>query len=203
MRFVTKRGWEPFHPKEALQMHPGRASFNFRAESFARIYVASSEEFEDEILAGIGEGDLECEVIGFGPLWVRFESEGRLWLRSEEIGQRTIAVYGTSFTEVMTRGNVSPEMKYMQQMLRQQELDRRRETAEWASQWDAMQTQMEGLRNGTDGRGRRLAKPEVVGSAAKDGGDDAGSSNADSGKSESLSGAKTAAAGAKEPGTVD
>lgn len=130
-RFVTKRGWRAFHPQEVLRMHPGKACFHFRAELDTRIYVAESEEFEDEILAAVGVGDLECEVSGFGPLHARFESEGRLWLRSEEIDQRVKPHYGTVFTEMMTRDRVSPEIRHMQMLMRQNELQRQQDMARW------------------------------------------------------------------------
>lgn len=129
MKFTTKAGWRPFHKAEMLRTTGGRWSFNFRAEDMTRLYLADNEDFADEILAGVGQGDLELEVIGYGPVWLRHESEGRVWLRSEEVDQTTVPVYGTVFTEAMTRPQVSEEVRHMQQLMRANQVERDRQMA--------------------------------------------------------------------------
>ena len=127
MRFVTKNGWVPFHSHGLLSLKARRATYNFRCEDETRLYIADNEDFEGEVLAGIGVGDLEIEVVGYGPLYCRHVSEGRVWHRTDQISQKVLAHYGTSFTEVMDRPQVSEEVRAMQRMMRANQIARDRE----------------------------------------------------------------------------
>lgn len=127
MKFVTRRGWEPFNGSQCIVVDGRRTVLEFRAEQSARVYVADDEDFVGEVLAGIGEGDLEVEVVGYGPLYVRVASDGRVWLRETERVQRTEAVFGTVFTEPVPARQLSPEFRHIQGLLKAAELERRRE----------------------------------------------------------------------------
>lgn len=126
VRFVTRLGWEPFKAETMLLMQHGRRTFQFRAEEEARFYLDTSDEFETEVLAAVGVGDLEIEVVGWTSCWVRFESAGRVWRRADEVAQTTRAAWGTVFTEPMHRPQMSPEMRMIQRIQRENQLARER-----------------------------------------------------------------------------
>lgn len=190
MKFTTKFGWRPFHGAEMLRTSGNRWTFQFRAEADARIYVADNEEFVDEVLAAVGRGDLEVEVIGYGPLYVRQESEERVWLRSDEINQRAVPVYGTVFTEPMNRPQKSAEMIRIEQLLRANKLERDREMAAWQARLDEMERKNEDLRaravsGGSAGvpEGSGQSEAKVARRAPKKGRDDGHASRKAAGES--------------------
>lgn len=157
MRFVTREGWAPFHGAQTVEVQGRKVLLHFRSEDDCRVYVAGDPEFADEVLAAVGCGDLEVEVIDYGPVHVRVVSEGRVWLRAAEIEQRTLPAYGTVFTEPMPDRQVSPEFRRIQLLLKETELKRRQENDEFRRRL----AEIEG-RNGSRGdRPRRISREAV------------------------------------------
>lgn len=129
-RWKTGRGWRVLQPREIIVL-AGSGTIRLRSESELLVFSSEFEDFEDEVLAGLGLGQLELEFTGGVARFVRCESEGRVWRQVDEIDQRTEPVFGTVFTEVKPPSNVSPEMRRIQQLMRQNEMERRRQSAEW------------------------------------------------------------------------
>lgn len=158
MRYVTDRGWSPFEAASELLVDGRKTSLHFRAEARTAIYVSEEADFAGEVLAGIGEGDLEVAVIGYGPLYVRAESEGRVWLRRSEIDQLTVAVHGSVFTEPVMPRTVAPELQALQLTIRKMELERKHEREEQTRAIEQLRRRIDdapelaGVSRGTVGR---------------------------------------------------
>lgn len=137
MKFTTKPGWAEFLECQ-LPASGGRTVLLMRCEGEARFYVRRDEE-SGEVLAGLGTGELELELVGWPSGLLRVASEGRVWLRRSEVDQSTYPVYGTVFTEVMARPEIAPEVRRMQELMRANQLQREAEMRQWAERLEALE----------------------------------------------------------------
>lgn len=180
-KFTTKKGWVPFEQKSMLRLEAGRATFRFRSEADATYYLAELPDFEDEVLAAVGRGEVELEVYGYGPIWIRAESKKRVWMLSDEISQITLPFHGNSHLQIMDRPPKSADVLRLEGLIRQQgaifqeQMTNMRERLNHA---DAEKRRL--LENaksradagGTDGSGGERVADEVRGDAQKKGGGD-------------------------------
>lgn len=133
MRFHTTNRWRLFEGPLKLSDSPERATFTFRASDDTQFFCAQDEGFGDEVLAGVGRGELELSFSGFAPLHVRAATRKgtKVWIRYDEVVQDTFPVWGTVFTEPYERVPISPEVEAMMRLARQNEERRMAEMAEF------------------------------------------------------------------------
>jgi len=118
---LLQPGGSIFHPS-------GRVQYTFKAEHKSWLYCASDEEFRDEFLVDVFEGHHEVDLRLTGPIYLRVETQGRVWLEDRERSQKTIAIYGDVFVEPMERPRKAPELVRLEQMLRAEQISRQNET---------------------------------------------------------------------------
>lgn len=198
-RFVTKHGWQEVLQSEVMVLREKKAVAYFRCDGDTRIYVSSTEEFDVEVLAAMGTGDLEVEVVGYAPCYLRFESEGRLWVRREQIDQTTQAVYGTTFVEPMMRPAKSPEIERLERMVRANQIARDRDLMEFRRKFAEMERERHDDRTDV-GMARRRQVEEPSGRDAEEGFEDGRGSGGEAEESATDDVKENEAAGADESG---
>lgn len=131
MKTITDPNWKVGERGEYLLL-PGSRKIQIQTECRTLVFVREKgQERDDEILAALGEGRIECEFKGFREPVIFIETDARVWVRDDMVKQRSTAVVGTAFVEPMKRETMSPEMRQMQRMLRLNDLHREAQMQEW------------------------------------------------------------------------
>ena len=125
MRNKRNEYFGPMDPKRTL-FNEGQNTLTFRSERMLRIYASKHRDFADEVLIGLAEGE---QIVDAPPRqYIRFESEGRIWMqqtRREQTFEGTDETYAT----LDRPAPLSPEMQMIQRMMmknqRERDADRR------------------------------------------------------------------------------
>lgn len=113
--------------KARIVLNEDQNTLTFRSEQTLRIYACRNKDFGEEVLIGLGIGE---QVVDAPPRhWLRFESEGRIWMmqtRREQSVEGTEETYAT-----LDRPNpLSPEMRMIQMMMMKNQREREQDRAE-------------------------------------------------------------------------
>lgn len=114
-RFTVKGRYQPLAADEVVTAR-GRFRARFMAEELTHVFV--HEHADDEgVLVGVGDGQFEIQIDGFPELMVSARSGGRVWVDVNQRDQSIIIEQPISFTTLDRPAPVSPEVRYMQQMM--------------------------------------------------------------------------------------
>lgn len=120
-RFRIGRGFIPLRPDHVVK---GARSVVFKTESETLVYVASTEEFETEVLAACGKGEFELSVESSELDYLRVHSEGRVWANVRKVDHTVAVSVFTNYATLDRPPPMSPEMAMVARMMRQNALDR-------------------------------------------------------------------------------
>lgn len=98
----------------------------FRSEAKARVYAAFEEDFSDEQLVGVFEGELEVRCRRGDPNRLRIATEGRVWTAYTSLEQVAVRQSDEIFTTLDRPAPMSPEMRAVHEMMRRNEIERER-----------------------------------------------------------------------------
>lgn len=114
-RFSVKGRYEPLEAGEVVSAR-GRFRARFMAEELTQVFAHEHAD-DPGFLVGVGDGQFEVQVDGFPFLYVSANSHGRVWVDLAQRDQSVIIDEPTSFTTLDRPPPVSPEVRYMQQMV--------------------------------------------------------------------------------------
>lgn len=124
---------EHFQPVASNIWVPERGTFTLRAEDPMRVYVSRYDDFAEEILIGLGVGEIKVDVPPRH--FIRFETPGRVWMLTTPLNQ-SVEGSDETFATLDRPDPVSPEMRLIQQMMMKNQRER-----------DADRAEMQRLRN--------------------------------------------------------
>ena len=98
-----------------------------RCENFALVYGSDNPKFKDETM--LGGGSIQFEIMA-GPGFVRFETEGRIWIDNNCADQLITKTTEEVFTSLDRPSPLTPEMAAIHRMMRQNEIAREHDRAQ-------------------------------------------------------------------------
>lgn len=98
----------------------------FRSEAKARVYAAFEEDFSDEQLVAVFEGELEVCCRRGDPNRLRIATDGRVWACYTSLEQVAVRQSDEIFTTLDRPAPMSPEMRAVHEMMRRNEIERER-----------------------------------------------------------------------------
>lgn len=105
----------------------GQHRITVRSEELLRVYSCRAKDFAEEVLIGYGAGE---QIIDVPPdTYVRFRSEGRVWVQQTQRDQGTEESTET-YATLDRPAPLSPEMRMIQMMMMKNQREREHDRAE-------------------------------------------------------------------------
>lgn len=117
--------WVAVASKDAIAMPTARdTKIGLRAEQKAAVYAAFEEDFSDEQLVGVFEGETLIRCRRGDPPLLRVVTEGRVWAQYHAIDQQSYRQSDEVFTTLDRPPALSPEMRAVMELVRRNEIER-------------------------------------------------------------------------------
>lgn len=139
--FKNSQGWSGL-PSDHVLSFEGPKSFYIRVENDTRCYFASDSDFADELLIGLGVGEMELHLPHAG--FLRFETEGRLWLHDNSRAKPRVQTSERVFTTLDRPAQMSPELLALTRLIQRNERARQNDRMEFQNRLESVRLAAQG-----------------------------------------------------------